>query len=530
MSSSGDLNLTNESIIPQYLWDEAGFDAPRVLDVLTQIAHFLDQLGFTQALTALLREAVEQKLNLDLEAWENGLEEGKTHPLMELWAEWFVARDAYPSILPSSTLSSPKKETPKRVNVVSGAKDDIEQDVVDEEDTSSSDDAASEVNVAANTSSKRKRVLTPPSSDDDESEESSTSESEESDGDDDSSSDESDTRPVKRAKTAASDNEIHSDKSHNTDSNSDSESDDSSSDSSESGAESSADLAAASSKSGVQEVKAPSTASSSSSNDSVESEDSSSGAESTSESDASSESSSESDSEESDASDSESVLSTPSPSGKVQKSVTATALNVGPGSSSSSTTLEAASPPPTKKSKSKHAKKIKGNPPSEEKPLDTLIVADETSNGMHPDRVARMPPSATPAQSSKTLPATKANIAALKKENVPFSRIPADTKVDPRFASNEYVSYDYADRAYQDLAVTKGKGFTKEKNKKKRGMSFRQKARLAASPLRDGLSVGLDIGPDDGIYDHDDDNIYGLKEDTFAFMSGCGFNPMSGDW
>jgi len=31
------------------------------------------------------------------------------------------------------------------------------------------------------------------------------------------------------------------------------------------------------------------------------------------------------------------------------------------------------------------------------------------------------------------------------------------------------VPYDYAERAHQDLIVTKGKGFTKEKNKKKRG-------------------------------------------------------------
>jgi hypothetical protein len=37
------------------------------------------------------------------------------------------------------------------------------------------------------------------------------------------------------------------------------------------------------------------------------------------------------------------------------------------------------------------------------------------------------------------------------------------------YISNTYVSYDYADRAYNDLIVTRGKGFTKEKNKKKRG-------------------------------------------------------------
>ncbi|KAL9115208.1 MAG: hypothetical protein Q9227_001002 [Pyrenula ochraceoflavens] len=35
--------------------------------------------------------------------------------------------------------------------------------------------------------------------------------------------------------------------------------------------------------------------------------------------------------------------------------------------------------------------------------------------------------------------------------------------------SNAYQSYNYADRAYQDLSITRGKGFTKEKNKKKRG-------------------------------------------------------------
>ena len=78
---------------------------------------------------------------------------------------------------------------------------------------------------------------------------------------------------------------------------------------------------------------------------------------------------------------------------------------------------------------------------------------------MHPSRLARLDNSNP----------TKIAVANAKKAVVPFSRIPADQKVDPRFASNEYVSYDYADKAHRDLIVTKGKGFTKEKNKKKRG-------------------------------------------------------------
>jgi hypothetical protein len=62
-------------------------------------------------------------------------------------------------------------------------------------------------------------------------------------------------------------------------------------------------------------------------------------------------------------------------------------------------------------------------------------------------------------------------VAKLPKQKInrPFSRIPKDIKVDERLASNAYVPYDYAQKAHEDLIVTRGKGFTKEKNKKKRG-------------------------------------------------------------
>lgn len=58
---------------------------------------------------------------------------------------------------------------------------------------------------------------------------------------------------------------------------------------------------------------------------------------------------------------------------------------------------------------------------------------------------------------------------SVKKEKTYFQRIPKDTKIDPKLASNKYINYDYAERAHRDLSVTKGKYFTKEKNKKKRG-------------------------------------------------------------
>ena len=50
-----------------------------------------------------------------------------------------------------------------------------------------------------------------------------------------------------------------------------------------------------------------------------------------------------------------------------------------------------------------------------------------------------------------------------------FSRIAADTRVDPKFASNAFNAHDWGQKAHEDLIVTKGRGFTKEKNKKKRG-------------------------------------------------------------
>lgn len=57
----------------------------------------------------------------------------------------------------------------------------------------------------------------------------------------------------------------------------------------------------------------------------------------------------------------------------------------------------------------------------------------------------------------------------MRRSNTPFQRVPSSTKVDERFKSNAYQPYDYANKAHQDLVVTKGRGFTKEKNKKKRG-------------------------------------------------------------
>ena len=83
--------------------------------------------------------------------------------------------------------------------------------------------------------------------------------------------------------------------------------------------------------------------------------------------------------------------------------------------------------------------------------------------------------------------------------------------------------------------MTKGKGFTKEKNKKKRGTSIatKKKPRKSAAELdweKDYLDAfSLSPSPHPGDFgDMFDDNPLGFKEGTWAFMSGVGFNPMGG--
>jgi hypothetical protein len=72
-------------------------------------------------------------------------------------------------------------------------------------------------------------------------------------------------------------------------------------------------------------------------------------------------------------------------------------------------------------------------------------------------------------KSLQSVPSTNATKPFQKKTNEPFSRVPKDVKVDKKLVSNAYVPYDYAQKAHEDLIITRGKGFKKEKDRKKRG-------------------------------------------------------------
>ncbi|KAI5210360.1 hypothetical protein E4T42_07172 [Aureobasidium subglaciale] len=97
----------------------------------------------------------------------------------------------------------------------------------------------------------------------------------------------------------------------------------------------------------------------------------------------------------------------------------------------------------------------------------TAAPSNDAEEHMHPSRKRKL--GYGEAEQQVAVPATEENIKRAKKENVPFSRIPKDQWVDPRLASNAFVPYDYAQKAHESLIVTKGKAFTKAKNKGKRG-------------------------------------------------------------
>ncbi|KAK5731742.1 jun-like transcription factor [Elasticomyces elasticus] len=463
--------------IPATLWSahSTSTPPPDLRDVLSQLGHTLSQLNYTKTLAALLKEA-EKKGDAapQAEEWGKSIEVDRAVDVLAMWAVW---REKNNGKLPTLRINAAKqkrkekeareKEEGKSTLVPtphaeessseeSSSESDEDEEMIDKaaaesdsEDSSSDasssseDSSDDEEEVAdAKVGAKRKRVLTPESESESSSSEDSSSSSSES---------EDDAPPAKRAKTVETE--------------ADSSSDSSSSDSDDE------DAGVAVPPTTPAAKAAASASSSSSSSASSSSEDSS--------------SSSESESE---------APPPPPPSAKKPKKAKKT-VPAAPTPKDSSDAASAASSTTLPNSPTKpamttldhdellvsvpalNALDANLNPPTD--PSAPHSSTSETGGVMHPDRLKRLHPNddgseATGRGGPKSfvrLPATEENVKKMKKGNVPFSRVPKDTVVDEKFKSNEYVSYEYADRAYQDLSVTKGKGFTKEKNKKKRGES-----------------------------------------------------------
>jgi len=484
--------------IPSALWPSVDIPPPGVRHVLTQIAHFFDQLGYEDAFRALLAEANKKNIVIDIAEWERGITEEHTAPLLELWEEWYRQNGGFPMLSDPSPDRPSKKSraTAKNETIKSSSEDEGNGEVESDGDSSDEENGSDGDNIskkdkakAVKGGEKRKREDTPSSSSDDSSSDHSSSEDDSSS--DDSSSEEEDEKVNKRKekKRGVPATSTHSEKvkrgtapssSENksidtsgskrkreatppssSDNSSDEETDDSSSDDS-----SSSDSDARPSKKAKHSRRSDSSSDDSSSDassasQSDDSSDASSG-------DDSNSSSGSDDSSDSDSDDSSSDSSAPPPPKKKAK-LADPEPEPERGSTSSATLDHETDTRVPSSTKNKHGKAPKTKHAKPVSVTDTLPVSadgkdspsedpNNDTSSMHPDRLRRMPA----AHDRGDRP---------QKGSVPFSRIPKDQQVDPRFASNDYIPYDYANRAYQDLSVTRGKGFTKEKNKKKRGMS-----------------------------------------------------------
>jgi hypothetical protein len=397
------------------VWAYTDASAPKVNDVLNQVADFLSAVGFKKTLKAIEKEAKGDGFEIDAKAWKQIVQDGSAPALTQLWHEWQVKKGGKAAVDDDSSSASSSSESESSSDSSSDDSDsdsdsDDEAMVIDAKAEVASSDSNSEseaeVKPKAKTNSKRKRSPTPSSS--------SASSSEES-SDSDSSS--SDNAPPAKKRVIEKKASIDS----SSDSSSESSSDSSSSDSSSSGD--------SSSDSSESESEAPAPKKKDSKKDSKDSKK---------------EEIKEPKVKETKESKAKEVKK--EKKDKKDKKDSSKSDNI---SASSSATLGRPSPDA-----------------APEVSAESTSAEDPTA-GMHPSRLAMLPASLKPKVTAVAIIEEKKG----KKQNVPFSRISADQYVDPRLASNAYVPYDYAERAHRDLIVTKGKGFTKEKNKKKRGMS-----------------------------------------------------------
>jgi hypothetical protein len=376
------------------VWTYTDAPAPKVKDVLNQVADFLSAVGFKKTLKTIEKEAKGDGFEIDTKAWKQSVEDGSAPALTQLWYEWQAKKGGKAEVDDDSSSASSSSESESSEESSSEDSDsdsdsDDEAMVIDvkaEVASSDSSDSEAEVKPKAKKDTKRKRSPTPSSS--------SASSSEESSGSDSSSDD--DAPPAKKRvveKKASSDS-------------SSSESESSSSDDSSSSEESS---------SSESEAETPAPKKKDSRKDKKETKKP------------------------------EVKEAKKEKKEKKEKKDSSKTEDV---SASSSATLGRPSPDAVEES------------------AESTSVEDLTA-GMHPSRLAMLPAALKPKVVAVAV--VDADGKKVKKQNVPFSRIAADQYVDPRLSSNAYVPYDYAEKAHRDLIVTKGKGFTKEKNKKKRG-------------------------------------------------------------
>lgn len=73
------------------VWTYTDAPAPKVNDVLNQVADFLSAVGFKKTLKAIEKEAKGDGFEIDSKAWKQSVADGSAPALTQLWYEWQAA-------------------------------------------------------------------------------------------------------------------------------------------------------------------------------------------------------------------------------------------------------------------------------------------------------------------------------------------------------------------------------------------------------------------------------------------------------
>ena len=171
-------------------------------------------------------------------------------------------------------------------------------------------------------------------------------------------------------------------------------------------------------------------------------------------------------------SDSESTSASERPASKRLKSTEEAALTMSSASSASSSSSSESDTSNSTESSSDEAASIEdlpsANKPNQDQPGDDdIAMGSSSSSTIVGDGTSLLKPAlnSSNGKPARSILEKRRHVGA---QPTPLATLSAKATPDSHI-SNAYQSYDYADRAYGDLSVTRGKGFTKEKNKKKRG-------------------------------------------------------------
>jgi hypothetical protein len=89
--------MASTALISQDLWADQSTPLQTV-DVLSQIAHFLEQLGYSKTVAALTKEASKQEVVVDVADWTRAIDEKTGAPLLELYELWLKKKKSLPTI------------------------------------------------------------------------------------------------------------------------------------------------------------------------------------------------------------------------------------------------------------------------------------------------------------------------------------------------------------------------------------------------------------------------------------------------